>query len=113
MIIKNFGYKIWQTLQTSYGALSALVDDTIKGVLRSIGDAGDSPANTQGKTLLQLEHDILAQLQVQLRKFYIETEEETIPADGVWYIASGKEFAVKNKLTVEGRVEIQGKLVIV
>jgi len=33
-------------------AVTALVDDSIKGVLRSIGDAGDSPANSAGYTVL-------------------------------------------------------------
>jgi len=33
--------------------LDALIDDTIKGVLRSIGDAGDSPVNTAGETALK------------------------------------------------------------
>jgi len=32
--------------------LKALIDDTIKGVLRSIGDAGDTPINVTGNTLL-------------------------------------------------------------
>lgn len=33
-------------------AVKALIDDSIKGVLRSIGDAGDSPYNTRGYTVL-------------------------------------------------------------
>jgi len=33
--------------------LEALVDDTVKGVLRSFGDAGAAPANTTGKTILR------------------------------------------------------------
>jgi len=32
---------------------SALIDDTIKGLLRSIGDTGDAPANITGATVLQ------------------------------------------------------------
>jgi hypothetical protein len=36
-------------------AVRALIDDTIKGVLRSIGDAGASPSNTTGYTLLYHE----------------------------------------------------------
>jgi len=32
--------------------LKALVDDSIKGLLRSIGDPGAAPLNTTGKTLL-------------------------------------------------------------
>jgi len=33
--------------------LKALVDDTVKGLLRSIGDAGATPTNTTGSTVLQ------------------------------------------------------------
>jgi len=32
--------------------LGTLKDDTVKGVLRSIGDAGDSPVNATGETVL-------------------------------------------------------------
>jgi len=32
--------------------LKALIDDTIKGILRSIGDAGDAPTNITGRTIL-------------------------------------------------------------
>jgi len=38
--------------------LKALIDDTIKGVLRSIGDAGDAPANVVGETVLKKLDDI-------------------------------------------------------
>jgi len=38
--------------------LKALVDDTIKGVLRSMGDAGDAPTNITGKTVLQRLREI-------------------------------------------------------
>jgi len=38
--------------------LNALVDDSIKGVLRSIGDVGDSPLNTTGWTVLYLLKNI-------------------------------------------------------
>jgi len=38
--------------------LKALIDDTIKGVLRSIGDAGDAPANVTGETVLRKLDDI-------------------------------------------------------
>jgi len=33
--------------------LKALIDDTIKGVLRSIGDAGTAPTNMTGETMLR------------------------------------------------------------
>jgi len=38
--------------------LKALVDDAVKGVLRSIGDAGATPANTAGYTVLRQLHEI-------------------------------------------------------
>jgi len=38
--------------------LKALVDDTVKGILRSIGDAGDAPANATGETVLRRLSDI-------------------------------------------------------
>lgn len=37
---------------------TALVDDTIKGLLRSIGDAGATPANTTGETMLKRLADL-------------------------------------------------------
>lgn len=36
------------------GDLQALIDDSIKGLLRSLGDAGASPTNSTGRTLLNL-----------------------------------------------------------
>jgi len=47
--------------------LKALIDDTIKGVLRSIGDAGDSPANVTGYTVLKLL-DIISDHMQYLRR---------------------------------------------
>jgi len=38
--------------------LKALVDDTVKGLLRSQGDAGATPTNITGKTILQRLKDI-------------------------------------------------------
>ena len=37
----------------------ALVNDAIKGVLRSLGDAGDNPANVTGQTVLKLLNSVL------------------------------------------------------
>jgi len=42
--------------------LKALVDDTVKGLLRSIGDAGATPANTTGKTLLRWFYELEVEL---------------------------------------------------
>jgi len=50
---------------------------------------------------------------VQLRDFYINTfGSPTIIADDIWYISSGNEFAVRDKLTVEGKIEVEGKLLV-
>jgi len=38
--------------------LKALIDDTVKGILRSIGDAGEAPWNTTGRTLLRWHWDL-------------------------------------------------------
>jgi hypothetical protein len=46
--------------QLCFQTLIALNDATVIGLLRSLGDAGASPANTTGKTLLQLLTEILA-----------------------------------------------------
>jgi len=40
-------------LATILSYVKALVDDSIKGVLRSIGDAGDTPTNQTGETVLK------------------------------------------------------------
>jgi len=44
--------------------LKALIDDSIKGILRSIGDSGDSPSNVTGKTLLRLLNDLYTRTRV-------------------------------------------------
>ena len=52
-------------LQAIQNYTKALVDDSIKGILRSIGDAGDSPTHTSGFTVL----DRLVNLNNQLMDF--------------------------------------------
>lgn len=49
---------LWDDLETIKGDTPALNDDSIKGLLRSIGDAGATPTNAAGKTLLKLLTDI-------------------------------------------------------
>jgi len=44
--------------------LKALIDDSIKGILRSIGDSGDSPANATGKTLLRILNDLYVRAKI-------------------------------------------------
>jgi hypothetical protein len=42
--------------------IQAITDDTIQGVFRTLGDAGTTPTNTTGNTVLQLLTDILGSL---------------------------------------------------
>jgi len=68
-------------LNTINDSLSPLSDDTTKGILRSIGDAGDSPTNTTGKTVLQLLTETLAQLDITLsalRDALLGTDSKTL-----------------------------------
>jgi len=58
--------------------LKALIDDTIKGVLRSIGDAGDAPVNIKGSTLLRRVYDIMTQLLYLRRRGSDVSEKGTI-----------------------------------
>jgi len=58
--------------------LKALVDDTIKGVLRSIGDAGTAPANVTGKTALRRLLDIGDGIDGLRRRLSIRFEKGTI-----------------------------------
>jgi len=113
MLIKTHGWAVKQAIEASYGYIKALIDDTIKGVFRSIGDAGAAPINTTGKTVLQLINDLTTQVKNALPEFYVETQSQTIPSGEIWYIASGTEYAVKGTLTVDGKIEIIGKLIIV
>jgi len=68
MVVKRILYVISQAVKESIGIKDttgtqinpakseetrALIDDTIKGLLRSIGDAGTTPANVMGETLLK------------------------------------------------------------
>ena len=45
------------------------------------------------------------------RDFYIETHAETILADNLWYVGTGYEYVIKDKLTVEGKIVVKGKLI--
>lgn len=49
------------TLASILGDTSALNDDSAKGLMRTMGDAGATPTNKTGKTLLKLLDDILTQ----------------------------------------------------
>lgn len=42
-----------------------------------------------------------------------EVEERTIPADDVWYIGEYESYGVKTKLTVNGKVVVDGKLTVI
>ncbi len=78
--------------------LKALIDDSIKGILRSIGDSGDSPTNVKGKTLLKALDDLYTRLRIfdadygtQVLKVASTSGTVvlyTVPADKTLYIAS-------------------------
>jgi len=129
MLVKTFGWAVKEAVEVGCGYVKALIDDAIKGVFRSIGDAGTAPSNTTGKTALQLGHDVFRSIgdagaapinttgKTFLQLIYDlviqkNPQQETIPSDEIWYIAPGAAYAVKNQLTVEGKIVIDGKLVI-
>lgn len=129
MLIKTFGWAVREAITASYQYIKALIDDTIKGVFRSIGDAGATPSNTTGKTALQLGHDLFRSIgdagvtpinttgKTFLQLIYDlniqkKPQQETIPSGEIWYIAPGVGYGVKTQLIVEGKIEIDGKLAI-
>jgi hypothetical protein len=78
-------------------SVKALVDDTIKGVLRSLGDAGPSPSIYTGKTALKLLADILTTTTSTSDRFYYPGHAETftttpLGANAVYYSPS-RDFA--------------------
>jgi len=58
--------------------LKALIDDTIKGVLRTLGDAGDAPANMAGETVLRRLWDVETHTNYLRRRHSTATERGTI-----------------------------------
>ncbi|AFU57283.1 hypothetical protein Ngar_c03660 [Candidatus Nitrososphaera gargensis Ga9.2] len=65
----------------------ALTNDAIKGVLRTLGDAGATPANNTGKTVLARLVDIQDQLKLErwgknIEPAWVHGAETTNPADG-------------------------------
>ncbi len=76
--------------------LQALVDDAIKGILRSIGDAGDSPANTTGETFLKIAKGIQSETQrtreVLGYGFVAATLTTTALAASATYTGASKDF---------------------
>jgi len=58
--------------------LKALVDDTVKGILRSIGDAGDAPENKTGVTVLQRLYSIQEEIRWSRRRNSIIEEKGVI-----------------------------------
>jgi len=58
--------------------VKALIDNTIKGVLRSIGDAGDAPANVTGETVLRRLFRIRDDLYWLRRKYSTTFEKGTV-----------------------------------
>lgn len=97
----------------------ALNDDTVKGLLRSIGDAGTSPANTTGKTVLQLltevlnilnkfQFDNVNYLKISSRHL-LEVNDDIVNNSQIFYIPSGIDTAFNN-LTVNGKITVAGNL---
>jgi len=66
----------------------ALIDDTIKGLLRSIGDTGDAPANATGETVLRRLSDIEAHVFELRRRYSVVLEKGTITATALGANAS-------------------------
>jgi len=77
MVVKRILYVISQAVKESVGIkdttgtqinpakseeTKALIDDTIKGLLRSIGDAGTTPINVSGETVLRKLEAIYRQI---------------------------------------------------
>jgi len=58
--------------------LKALIDDTIKGVLRSIGDAGDAPTNITGMTLLARLYELSGHLYDLRKRSSVGAEKGTV-----------------------------------
>jgi hypothetical protein len=71
-------------------AVRALIDDDIKGVLRSLGDAGASPSNLAGSTLLYLATGVW---QALYSPTYAETYTTTPLAANATYTGAAKNYA--------------------
>jgi len=76
--------------------LRSLVNDTVKGLLRSIGDAGASPTNQTGYTLLKIAWDTQTQTSGLHNKFHYpggpETYTTTALDANATYTGSSKNF---------------------
>ena len=57
--------------------LRSLVNDAVKGLLRSIGDAGASPTNKSGETVLSLLTDMETSLSILKSEIYNPKNAET------------------------------------
>jgi len=93
MVVKRILYVISQAVKEAVGIKDttgtqinpakseetrALIDDTIKGVLRSIGDAGVTPTNVTGRTLLKAFDDVLTHQLASRRRWSSVIEKGTI-----------------------------------
>jgi hypothetical protein len=73
--------------------INALVDDSIKGLLRSIGDPGATPTNSTGKTLLSRLSDIWSNITYGLGSQTPPVTFSTTPlAAGATYTGTTKDF---------------------
>jgi hypothetical protein len=83
-------------LKATRDYVKALIDDSIKGVFRSLGDAGPSPINYTGKTALKLLNDVYNYCYGIWILFFYPTSAETytttpLGANAVYYSPS-KDF---------------------
>jgi hypothetical protein len=81
------------TLSSVLANVKALVDDSIKGVLRSLGDAGANPANSSGKTVLSRLYSIEGNTYATQVRFGHPSDAETftttpLGANAVYYSPS-------------------------
>ena len=78
------------TLKLVYDAVKSIVDDSVKGLLRSIGDAGANPANVTGYTVLQRLHEIWSHTAYTLPRLAYPCDGETytttpLGANAIYY----------------------------
>jgi len=64
-------------LDSILAQVKALTDDTIKGVLRTFGDAGTTPANATGETILRRLRDI------EEHVYYLRQRWSTVEEKGI------------------------------
>lgn len=94
--------RLYNISSTFAAYLQALVDDSIAGLMRSIGDAGAAPTNTTGATVLNRLADLwteLAAIEIQLNNEGFQFASDTDPAlPNLGVLAIGLPFTENNLL---------------